>query len=185
MKRIAIILLALLLCGCSQNGDSTEDILALRQQLLSGKGCSFLAEITADYGDVLYTFTLDCTADSLGNLTFTVVEPERISGITGKIDQTDGCLTFDEQVLLFDTLNEEQLSPVSAPYIFIKTLRGGYISGCGKDGEFAFWRMDDSYRDTAYQVEIWADDKSTPVRTEILWKGRRILSVSVKEFRIL
>ena len=178
-------MLALFLCGCSGNVDSTKDVLSLRQQLLSGNGCSFLAEITADYGDVLYEFTLDCVADQMGNLSFTVVKPERISGITGKIDQIDGCLTFDDQVLLFDTLNEEQLSPVSAPYIFLKTLRSGYISGCGKDGELAFWRMDDSYRDSAYQLEIWADDTNIPVRAEILWKGRRILSISVKEFRIL
>ena len=183
---MAIALLTLLLlCGCSKSTDGTKGVLALRQQILSGNGCSFVAEITADHGDRLHTFTLECTADNLGNITFSVVEPERISGVTGRIDELDGCLTFDEQVLLFDTLNEEQLSPVSAPYIFLKTLRGGYISSCGEDGEFAFWRMDDSYRDTAYQVEIWADDTNLPVRAEILWKGRRILSISVKSFQIL
>ncbi len=157
----------------------------MRQALLSGNGCSFQAEITADYVEQLYTFTLECSADKQGNLTFCVVSPERISGITGRIDQTSGALTFDDQVLLFDTLNEEQLSPAAAPYIFLKTLRSGYIHGCGMDGDFAFWRMDDSYRDQAYQVEIWADDQNIPVRAEILWKGRRILSIAVKAFRIL
>ena len=178
-------MLVLFLCGCSGSTDVTKDALSLRQQLLSGNGCRFIAEITADYGDVLYSFTLDCVADPLGNLTFTVTEPERISGITGKIDETDGSLTFDDQVLLFDTLNEEQLSPVSAPYIFLKTLRGGYISGHGKDGQYAFWRMDDSYRDTAYQVEVWADENAVPIRAEIIWKGRRILSIAINSFQIL
>lgn len=175
----------LLLCGCTTNADQTKDVLSLRQTLLSGNGCYFLADISADFQDEIYTFTLECTADQQGDLSFCVVAPERISGITGKIDQKDGFLSFDDQVLVFDTLNEEQLSPVSAPYIFLKTLRSGYISGCGMDGDLAFWRMDDSYRDEAYQVEIWANNQNVPVRAEILWQGRRILSLSVKEFRIL
>ena len=185
MKKVVLVILVLFLCGCAKNTEHTKDVLSLRQELLSGNGCYFLAEITADYEEELYMFTLECTADKQGDLTFCVVAPERISGITGKIDQTNGALTFDDQVLLFDTLNEEQLTPVSAPYIFLKTLRSGYVHGCGRDGDLAFWRMDDSYRDQAYQVEIWANDQNIPVRSEILWKGRRILSISVKEFRIL
>lgn len=180
-----MVLLAMFLCGCTKNTDHTKDALSLRHELLMGNGCCFLAEITADYRDELYTFTLECSADKQGDLTFCVVAPERISGISGVIDQSNGALTFDDQVLLFDTLNEEQLSPVSAPYIFLKALRSGYIRGCGVDGDLAFWRIDDSYRDQAYQVEIWVNDENVPIRGEILWNGRRILSVTVKDFHIL
>ena len=55
--------------------------MSLRSRLLAGT-VSFDAEITADYGDELYTFSMHCQSDLQGQVTFTVTQPENISGIT-------------------------------------------------------------------------------------------------------
>ena len=186
MKRLAaIILLAVILCGCEGSNEQMDRVLALRAKLLQGKGCSFDAVITADYGDQIHKFTLACQADEKGTVTFSVSAPENIAGITGKIDGEGGKLTFDDQMLVFPLLADDQLSPVSSPWVLVKTLRGGYITACGKDGDYLLTTIDDSYADDALQLDIWLNGDHNPIRAEILWKNRRFLSMEVQNFRIL
>jgi len=186
MKRlVAFILLAVLLCGCAGQDGQMDRVLALRAKLLQGKGCSFDAVITADYGDQVQTFTLGCQADDKGTVSFEVCAPESIAGITGRIDAEGGKLTFDDQLLVFGLLADDQLSPVSSPWVFIKALRGGYITACGRDGDYLMASIDDSYDDDALQLDIWLDGDDVPIRAEILWKSRRFLSMEVKNFRIV
>ena len=165
--------------------ENMDRVLALRAKTLQSKLCSFDAVITADYGDQIHKFTLSCASDEKGNVTFTVTAPETIAGITGRIDGAGGKLTFDDRVLAFALLADDQLSPVSSPWVFMKTLRGGYIVSCGMDGDYLLATIDDSYADDALQLDIWLDGGNIPVRAEILWKGRRFLSMEVKNFRFL
>ncbi len=186
MKRLAaIVLLMVLLCGCAGHDGQMDRVLALRARLLQSNGCSFDAVITADYGEQVHKFTLACVADEKGTVSFTVNAPENIAGITGRIDSDGGKLTFDDQLLAFPLLADGQLSPVSSPWVLIKTLRGGYINACGNDGDYLLATVDDSYADDALQLDIWINGENTPVRAEILWQGRRFLSMEVKNFRIV
>lgn len=182
MKRITcILLILLLLAGCSGQSDEMDRAMAMRARLL-GHAVSFDAVVTADYGDTVYTFTLACQADTQGNVTFSVTEPDSIAGISGQISATGGKLTFDDQALSFALLADEQLSPVSAPWVLIRSLRSGYLTSCGKEGENLRLSVDDSYADDALHLDVWLGENDFPIRGEILWKGRRLLSVGVKNF---
>ncbi len=186
MKRlICLLLIFFWLCGCQSGSDEIGGALNFRQKLLNGNGCSFLAEITADYGDVLYQFSMECRADKQGNLAFSVTAPESISGITGTITETGGHLTFDGTALAFATIADGQVTPVTAPWLFLKTLRSGYIVSCSSADDTTYLQIDDSYNDNALHLDIWLDGEYKPVRGEILWEGRRILSIIVKDFTIL
>lgn len=156
----------------------------LRALLLSNS-CSFQTEITADYGDKIHIFGMYCEADSQGNMGFSVTSPDSISGITGKLSDREGKLTFDDAALTFPLLTDDQISPVSSPYILISTLRGGYVRSAGMDGEYLLVTIDDSYEEDALQVDIWLDGENLPVRAEILYDGRRILSMEITDFRFL
>ena len=90
--------------------------MSLRQRVLKADHLQFQAEITADYGDTLSVFTLDCQASSQGDVTFQVLAPESIAGIAGTIQAGKGALTFDGTALFFPLLADGQLSPVSAFY---------------------------------------------------------------------
>lgn len=185
MKRwLPILLLIGMLTGCGSQS-SVEKALNLRSLLLNGNGCTFRTEITADYGDKVYTFVMDNTVDKDGNLSFKVISPDSIAGITGKIENEKGTLTFDEEILAFSLLTDDQISPVSAPWLFMKTLRSGYISAC-ENGEFGTRiQMNDSYDEDALQVDIWTDPDNIPIRAEILFRGQRIITLDVENFTIL
>ena len=185
MKRVGVLVVLLLfLTGCSNSSKEIERGMALRAKLLQGSSCSFDAEITADYGDKVYTFDMSCQGDPQGDMTFTVTAPETIAGITGTVCDEGGQLTFDNTALHFDLLADDQLSPVSGPWILLKTLRSGYLtSACMEDDRLRL-TIDDSYDEDALTLDIWLNTEDVPTRAEILYDGRRILSLDVKNFVI-
>jgi hypothetical protein len=185
MKKAAWLMLSfLLLTGCTGKRQELDRAMGLRAKLLAS-GCSFRAEVTADYGQQLYTFTMDCRGQPQGDLEFTVTGPDTISGITGIASEKGGVLTFDETALEFPLLADGQISPVSAPWILFRTLRGGYLSSVGEEDGLLRLSIDDSYADDALRLDIWLDGQDQPIRGEILYAGRRILTVLVTEFHIL
>lgn len=185
MKRFACLLLLLFFTGCTGKTGEIERGLALRSRILSAESCSFEAEVTADYGDKVHSFTLFCVGNGKGDLSFEVKEPESIAGITGKIDNQGGKLTFDDTVLHFDLMTDDQISPISAPWIFLKTLRSGYLCSAGMEDEYLRLTIDDTYEEDALQLDIWLGEGDIPVRCEMLYGDRRILSLNVSNFQIL
>ncbi len=185
MKRgVCLLVLLVLLTGCAGKQGELDRAMALRSKLLS-QGVAFDAKITADYGDRTYGFAMACEADTQGNLTFTVTEPEAISGIQGRISAAGGKLTFDGEALAFGLLADGQLAPVSAPWLLLNTLRGGYLTSCAVEGGNLRLAIDDSYADNALHLDIWLDESDRPMRGEALWQGRRILTVAIQNFRFL
>lgn len=154
----------------------------LRSKLLGCESCSFDAVVTADYGDAVHSFSMSCQGDNQGNLTFTVTKPESISGITGIFTAGTGSLTFDDVALQFPLLADDQVTPVSGPWIFLKTLLGGYMTSCGEEGDYLRLTIDDSYEDDALQLDIWLDSADTPLQADIIYDGRRILSMIIENF---
>ena len=173
-----------LLTGCMGNNGALDTMMDLRADLL-GSACSFQAEVTADYGDKIHSFGMYCEGDSQGNLGFRVTAPESIADIEGFVSAKEGKLSFDDAVLTFPLLADDQVTPVSAPYLLLKTLRGGYVRSAGEDGDLIRVAVDDSYEEDALQLDIWLDGEKRPVRAEVLYDGRRILSMTITEFRIL
>lgn len=185
MKKWAIFLFILaVLSGCSAESE-VERGMALRSSLLQAESTSFLAEISAEYGNTSYDFSLECSFDRQGNMDFTVIAPESIVGIRGSVLQDGGRLKFDDTALFFDLQADGQLSPVSAPWILMKTLRSGYLSSACTEEDYLLLSIDDSYADDALNLDIRIDSTGAPVHAEILYDGRRILSVAVKNFVIM
>lgn len=178
MKRGFLLLLCLfVLTGCTGNAEMDE-ALALRAAILQAQSCVFQTVVTADYGDAVYSFSMDCTADSKGNVTFTVTAPETIAGITGTVTADGGNLSFDGTLLAIPMLTDDQITPVSAPWILLRTLRGGYITSCA-DGRIT---IDDSYAEDALTLDITLGEDDLPRVAEIYWKDRRILTLEVESF---
>ena len=44
--------------------------------------------------------------------------------------------------------------------------------------------IDDSYEEDALQLDIWLDGQNLPVQSDILYDGRRILTVQVSNFTL-
>ncbi len=183
-KRVWLVLMLFLLTGCTGKRDEMEKAMTLRAELLGCESCTFDVTVTADYGDTTHTFAMNCQGDNQGAVHFTVTQPETIAGITGSISGGEGTLTFDGAALAFPLLADGQVTPVSGPWIFLKTLLGGYLTACGQEGELLHLTIDDSYEDDALQMEIWIDADSSPVCGEILYQDRRIVTMEIENFRI-
>ena len=184
MKIVAILCILIFLTGCKNSEVPLSNALALRSKILSSNGCSFQSKVIADYGEKIYTFSMNCETDKEGNLTFTVSKPDTIAGISGNITTNGGAITFDDQVLAFQTIADGQITPVTAPWILIKTLRSGYLNGCTQLENGYQISIDDSYEEDALRLNIWVKDE-VPTSGEIFWQGRRILTVTVENFAFL
>ena len=155
----------------------------LRQRVLKAQSVQFEAEITADYGDTLSVFTLDCQGTSQGDVTFRVLAPESIEGITGTVRAGKGALTFEGTALSFPLLADGQLSPVSAPWLFLRVLRGGNLLSQGTEGELTRITFRDGFREEDLLADVWVNGIGDPVRAEFLHKGNKILSIELRSFR--
>ena len=171
-----------ILTGCTGKRAEMDRIMTLRAKLLGSEGCTFTAQITADYGDTLHEFTLFCEGNNDGDLGFRVVAPDTIAGITGRFKGNEGFLTFDDVALSFPLLADEQITPVSGPWILLKTLLGGYLTACMEEEAMLRLTIHDSYEEDALQMEIWLNEENVPVNGEILYNGRRIVTMTVENF---
>lgn len=184
IRLAAIFCVVILLSGCKGSEDSLSRAVALRNRILRANGCSFTATVTADYGEQIYVFKMDCETDQEGNLIFTVKEPATIAGITGKITGTGGAITFDDKVLAFQTIADGLVTPVTAPWLLMKTLRSGYLKDASETEQGFVISIDDSYAEESLQLRVrTAGD--LPVNGEIFWQGRRILTIVVENFSFL
>ena len=101
------------------------------------------------------------------------------------IDGDGGQLTFDDSVLAFELLADGLLTPVSAPWLLYKTLTGGYFQTAVQEGDLLHLQIHDSYADHALLLDIWLGDADLPVRADVLYQNRRILTLDVENFQIL
>ena len=181
MKKLLSCLLCLLfLTGCGKEQSQENTLLQLRSKLQEC-GCTFSCGITVDYGDCIYTFGMNCAYAPGDGLQFTVIEPESIMDISGRI--TEGKLRFDDVSLYFDLLADGMLSPVSAPWVVMQAITGGYLHTTGREEALLRVTLRDSYREDAFTVELWLKEE-IPVSAEIYWEGRRILTLEIEDFVI-
>ena len=184
MKYLVFVLCCLFLSGCEKNDDALVELLSFREQIQS-QSFRFDANITADYGDELHNFCMLCEFNKEGDMNFTVLEPESISMITGSISNHGAQLTFDDKILAFEMLADGQITPVTAPWILIKTLKSGYINSYGEIGNEMLVKIDDSYESEPFYTDISFSEANMPKRGEIIWQGRRILCVEIENFAFL
>lgn len=185
MKRMLIIFIAVIfLSGCTKQKTCLDQAVEMREQLLGGNGCTFKAILTADYQDVIYTFAMYCSADREGNVGFSVISPDTISGISGTLSENGGELQFDEQALLFEAIADGLISPICAPWIFLNILRSGYIDGCAEEADGLFIQYTDSYHDEIIKVNVTTEGL-IPVRGEIIWNEQRIMTIVVEDYCVL
>ena len=180
-KALCGLLMLVLLSGCSRENTCMDQAIALRSALQSS-GCRFDAVITADYGDKVYQFEMQCSSDPSGNLNFVVTKPDSISGISGNLSANKGQLVFDTNILAFPTLAEGQLTPVSAPWVLVNTLTGGYIRATSQQNNGFMLCIDDSYQEEALSLDIQISTDGVPVSADILWKDRRIIFLKINNF---
>ena len=128
-----LLLLAALLCGCTGADDENDLALQLRSDFLAMDGCSGTMEVTADYGQRVYQYTVEFSSNKEDGMTLIITAPEEVAGIAATVAKGQTFLVFDGVQLETGPLNEDGLSPLDALPAFITAMGTGYIAETGSE----------------------------------------------------
>lgn len=171
-----------LFCGCGKEDSHLSQGIAFRSKLVERGGCSFQAEITADYGSDILRFCLKCEADGQGNVGFTLTEPETLSGISGSIREGGGEITYDGMIVDFGLLLQDAVAPAAAPAILINSWISGYILWGGKDGDTYQMCCEQVTEGRTLEVESFFKNE-LPFYAEVCYNGSRIMEIQINDFQ--
>ena len=185
-QKIAALALALgmLLCGCkaAKETDGAQQALDFRSRLLNG-GCSFQAELTADYGTFVQEFSLACEYSAQEGTRMCIQAPESLAGICAEVSKDGAKLVFDGTEAAFGDLAGRKVSAMAAPQILASAWAESYISLTGKeDGALRVTYLS-GYDEDELTIDTWFSD-GAPVRAEIACGGRTVLQAKITDFII-
>lgn len=181
-KLILVLSCVFLLTGCDKTQIPMQHALDFRTTLAEADGCSYTAAVTAGYDDRTYDFTLSCQYDAqVTNLE--VLEPASIAGITASVSGDGAELAFDGALLDFGQMANGYVAPIAAPWLLCQCWAEEYIAYAGRDAELERVTYLRGYNDAELTVDTWFSD-GIPVHAEVIWDGKRCLTVELSEFRI-
>lgn len=194
-KRVcALMMTLLLLAGCggggSNGGNSAEELaLNIRTEYLAMTACAATVDITADYGQRVFEYTLSVSWQKDGETLLTVEAPEEIAGITARIENGSSYLEYDGASLETGLLSAEGLSPMEAVPAVLDYIFSGYIAECdfetvGESQQLWFCCRDPECSPGAgTEAAFWFDaDSHALARAEILSDGYTVIQCVFTEF---
>lgn len=131
----ALMMTLVLLTGCSRAGQGTgcsaeELALNIRTEYLAMTACRVSADITADYGQRVYEYSMDISWQKGGETRLTVTAPENIAGITARIQDGKSYLEYDGASLETGVLSGTGLSPIEVVPAALNYILSGYMAEC-------------------------------------------------------
>ena len=180
LKLAVLLTICLLLTGCGSAENALSSAIEFRTELVQAGGCSFEAQVTADFGDTLQEFTLDCDADEKGNTAFTVKKPETLEGITGCAAEDGGKITYDGMAMDFGLLADGRVTPAAAPAILASCWAKEYIASAGMEEECCRVTYEKGFEKKLI-VDTWFQNQ-VPIYGEVCYNGTEILKIEIADF---
>lgn len=177
---------ALLLTGCTGGGSSTKSKLEAAQSVYrTMSGCTAQAEITADYGQRVYGYTVDLTVKG-GSGVMTVKEPENLAGTVLTWSDGETKLAFDGAELDTGALSDSGLSPADAMPTILTACQGGEIVDCCMEeqaGAQVLHGTLDLDGDQGGQIQCWLQpDSYGLLRAELSQDGVTVVTMQFSDF---
>lgn len=179
---LLMILVCLLFAGCQKKDKSMQEALDFRTKLLASEGCKFTAQVQADYGERVFSFTLACGFDGEDG-EITVLAPQTVAGIRAEIDGEDATLEFDGARLEYGKLANGHAAPLTVPWLLGSTWQEDYIALAGKDSGQTRVTYKKGYNEEELTVDTWFSE-GVPTYGEVSYGGRRVLSITIQDFAL-
>lgn len=191
---ICVLMITLLLSGCAGaegGNDPQERVLAIRGAYLAAGGCTCKLNITADYGQRVYTYCVDATVQG-DETQLTVTAPQELAGVVARVSGQNSRLEYDGAIVETGELSADGLTPLSAVPALLESARSGFIENCTAErlGETETLRV--LCRDPSAplgqgrEVTLWFDSEShNLVQGEIAQDGYRVILCQLEEFTLI
>ncbi|MGM9536822.1 MAG: hypothetical protein ACI3VN_00650 [Candidatus Onthomonas sp.] len=178
--------LALLLSGCGPGEAKPEqEALKLRETYQNLTGFQAQAEVTADYGDRAYQYTIQCSGNAqVGSLT--VIAPESIAG--AGTAWADGKTSLDYEGISLETgqLSPDGLSPADALPVLLTACASGAVVESGWtdwEEERCLYLLIQNPNAQESQIALWANPETWALcQAEIRWEEQRVISFTFTDF---
>ena len=148
-------------------------------------GCTAQAEITADYGQRVYGYTVDLTVQG-GSGVMTVKEPENLAGTVLTWSDGETKLAFDGTELDTGALSDSGLSPADAMPTILTACQGGEIVDCcmeEQEGAQVLHGTLDLDGDQGGQIQCWFQpDSYGLLRAELSQDGVTVVTMQFSDF---
>ena len=182
-----MIILCLLLCGCSgQEGEETAA--SLRDRYHDMAGCTMEATVSCEQEGLQWEASLRCTYVPGGESTVEVLSPELIAGVRAVLTDTDWRLEYEGESLNIGTLSQEEISPAMCLPRLMNALRDGWLLEENQEN----WNEVPCLRVTVDQTgtqegrivsTVWLrQDSGTPLRGEVAVDGETVLTADFTSF---
>lgn len=196
MRRIvcALMMTLILLTGCSRREQSSiksaeELALNIRTEYLAMTVCAGSVDITADYGQRVYEYSMDIRWHKDGETKLTVTAPENIAGITARIQDGNSYLEYSGASLETGVLSGTGLSPIEVVPAVLEYICSGYISASDFETEgdqTLLWFLcadPDCQPGAGIEAAFWFDPDSHALKqAEILSDGYCVVRCVFREF---
>lgn len=170
-KRLCVRMMTLVLllsaCGGKVGGNEAEKTLVeVRGKYLEMTACSGHADLTADYGQRVYTYGIDFSWQREGETLLTLTAPESVAGTTAHITAGETALEYDGVMLETGALNEAGLSPVDAIPALLTYAREGFAAECVLEETEEAKKLHVTCRDperppgTGTEADLWFDTET-------------------------
>ncbi len=171
-RTVLFVLMISLLCLTACGGDGSGERFAAFREETAAAAVTATAEVSADYGETVYNFTLRCTGGG-GEYTVEVLAPESLAGIRAHIARDSSRLEFEDIILDTGDLTSDGLTPVSALPTVLAAAAEGHVEHLWEADGFLAAEIYLSDTDT---LTLWLDSADRPAAAEIVSDGVMVLS---------
>ncbi|MCD8190527.1 MAG: hypothetical protein LUD78_09970 [Clostridiales bacterium] len=182
---MVLLLLCLPLGGCGGAAKPEDAVREMRSLYQNAESVSGVADITADYGERVYTYTA-AVEGSVSAGTLTVQAPENIAGTVLQWAEDATSLSYEETTLETGALSDSGLSPADAMPTILAACRAGVLAECAweEDGGVLYAELENP-EDESVTVSCWFDAESYVLqRSELAEEGTTVLTLVFSDFGI-
>lgn len=188
VQRISLALaIGLLLTACgSQTPGPEAKVQEMREIYQTMEGVSATAEITADYGERIYTYSVSVEG-TVSAGTMTVQSPENIANTVLQWSDGQTALSYEETTLETGSVTDSGLSPVDAMPTILASCRGGNLVECCLEGEenSLLYAELENPNDEDCTVSCWFSMEGYALlKAELAENGTRVITLDFTEFEI-
>lgn len=185
VRRITGLICAVLFLLCSCGRSSPEQrIEAVRNLYGSAEGITATAELTADYGERVYSYTVSIEG-SAKNGSMTVKAPENIAGMTLCWNGEDTALEYEGIALETGSLTAGGLSPAEAVPVILSACASGELVQYTGGGEASLEAELRSPMDDSVLIScIFQPESLFLQQAELRDQERRVLTITFQQFQL-